>query len=127
MMESLPGKPLEFLFIGFDGGFLDLVFAFETAVDEASKSVKETEAVERAALDGFFEAFGSEVDDGLADLGDGDFRSGLVAGKAFGAAREFECEFVAEFAFFDALLVAEPIAVAAVSFPGGEVLGSEAR
>lgn len=78
-------------------------------------------------MHGFFEAFGAEIDDGLADLGDGDFGRGLVAGKAFGAAGEVECEFVAEFAFLNALLVFEPVAVAAVFFPGGDVVGSEGK
>ena len=74
-----------FLFAGCDGGFLDLLFAFEAAVDEAGQGVEEAEAVEGAALQGFFEAVGTEVDDGLADLGDGDFGGSLVAGKSFGA------------------------------------------
>jgi hypothetical protein len=34
---------------------------------------------------------------------------------------------VAEFAFFDALLVSEPVAVAAEFFPGGEVVGRQGR
>jgi len=107
------------------GGFLDVGFAFKAAVDEASQGVKEAEAVERAVFHGFLEALGAEVDDSLADLGDSDFWSGLVTGNALGAAGEVECEFVAEFAFFDALLVSEPVAIAAMSLPSGEVLGSE--
>ena len=100
---------------------MDLLFAFEAAVDEAGEGVKEAEAVHRAGLHGVFEAFGTEVDDGLADLSDGNLGRGLVAGNAFGAAGEFESEFVAEFAFFDALLVSEPVAVAAEFFPVGDV------
>jgi len=49
----------------------------------------------------------------------------LVAGKAFGAAGEVEGEFVSDFAFVKALLVSEPVAVAAEFFPGGDVLGGE--
>ena len=109
----------------FGGGFLDLLFAFEAAVDEAGQRVEEAEAVEGAGFHGVFEAIGAEVDDGLADLGNGDFGRGLVAGQTFGAAGEVECEFVSDFAFFDALLIAEPVAVAAEFFPVGDVAGSE--
>lgn len=114
---------LTFFVVGFDCVFLDLVFAFEAAIDEARKGVEEAEAVERAVFHGVFEAAGTEVDDGLADLGDSDFGGGLVAGQAFGATGEIDGEFVAEFAFFDALAVFEPVAVAAVLFPGGDVVG----
>ena len=113
------------LFVGRDGGFLDVLFAFEAAVDEAGQGVKEAEAVKRTGLHGVFEAVGAEVDDGLADLGDGNFGRGLIAGKAFGTAGEVECEFVADFAFFDALPVSKPIVVTTVLFPGGDVVGSE--
>ena len=103
----------------------DDLFAFEAAVDEASERVEEAKAVERAVFHRVFDALGAEVNDSLADLGDSNFGRGLVAGKAFGAAGEVESEFVADFAFFDALLVSEPVAIAAMSLPGGEVLGSE--
>lgn len=125
MVEALAVNRLNVLLVRFDCGFLDLVFAFEPAIDEAGEGVEEAEAVEGTVFHGFLEAFGSEVDDGLADLGDGDFRCGLVAGEAFGAAGEVECEFVSEFAFFEALLVFEPVAVAAEFFPCGDVVGSE--
>ena len=102
----------------------DDLFAFEAAVDEASERVKEAKAVERAVFHRVFDALGAEVNDSLADLGDSNFGRGLVAGQAFGAAGEVEGEFVADFAFFDALLVFEPVAVAAEFFPGGEVVGA---
>jgi hypothetical protein len=105
------------------GVFDDVVFAFEAAIDEAGQGVEEAEAVEGAGLHGVFEAVRAEVDDGLADLGYSDLWRGLVAGKAFGAAGEVECEFVADFAFFDALPVSKPIAVTAVLFPSGNVMG----
>ena len=104
---------------------MDLGFAFEATVDETGEGIQEAEAVERAGLHRFLEACGPEVDDGLAHLGDGDFGGGLVAGKAFGIAGEVECEFVPEFALVKALLVAEPVAVAAEFFPGGDVVGGE--
>jgi hypothetical protein len=50
----------------------DVVFAFESAVNETGQGVEEAEAVEGAGLHGFFKAFRPEIDNGLAHLGDGD-------------------------------------------------------
>ena len=126
-MDDFGGKAIAGFSAGLGGVFEEVMFAFEAAVDETGQSIEEAEAVERAGLYGFFEALRTEVDDGLADFGDGDFGGGLVAGKAFGATGEVECEFVAEFAFLNALLVFEPVAVAAEFFPSGDMMSGQGR
>jgi hypothetical protein len=127
-MKLGPVNRLRILPVRYGGcRLVDLGFAFEATVDEAGEGIKEAEAVEGTVLHGFFEAFGTEIDDGLADLGDSDFGGSLVAGKAFGAAGEVECEFVAKFAFLKALLVSKPVAIAAKFFPSGDMLGSEGQ
>jgi hypothetical protein len=123
--DDIGGKAVAGFAAGLSCVFDDVVFAFEAAVDEPCQGIEKAEWVQRAGLHGVFEAFGAEIDDGLADLGDGDFGRGLVAGEAFGAAGEVECEFVAEFAIGDALLVSEPVAVAAEFFPGGNMMRGE--